>query len=195
MITKICNTCDAEFKIYPSHKNRNIQHCSRSCRQTGTTLICKTCGKSFYKSKRLLEKFNIQYCSRVCRVKTTCNMCNVKLTTKNTYTRKSGSRKGRMSEKRCKKCSNKIQSSKGMIRGRQRKLRLIQMFGSKCTKCGYDKNYSALVFHHKDPSTKLFCLHQRNLRQPWDIVIVEAKKCILLCQNCHCETHHPSFIL
>ena len=75
----------------------------------------------------------------------------------------------------------------------RRKLRrkaLIENRGGKCIRCGYNRCLSALEFHHIDPSTKLFELVQRHMTKPWDLLIVEAQKCELLCANCHRELHY-----
>ena len=77
------------------------------------------------------------------------------------------------------------------IRSLKRKLELIEMMGGKCQKCGYNKNISALEFHHLDPSTKEFQLDSRMLsNKNMEKILNEAKKCILLCANCHREMHH-----
>lgn len=69
---------------------------------------------------------------------------------------------------------------------------LIQQRGGKCERCGYDKNLSALEFHHIDPNTKEFTLDARTLERHSDEEInTEFNKCILLCANCHSEQHHP----
>lgn len=69
---------------------------------------------------------------------------------------------------------------------------LIQKRGGKCEKCGYDKNMSALEFHHLNPSEKEFTLDARNLERHSDEEILkEFDKCVLLCSNCHAEQHHP----
>lgn len=69
---------------------------------------------------------------------------------------------------------------------------LIQKRGGKCEKCGYNKNISALEFHHLDPSKKEFTLDSRNLERHSDEEILkEFDKCVLLCANCHAEHHHP----
>lgn len=69
---------------------------------------------------------------------------------------------------------------------------LIQQRGGKCEKCGYDKNMSALEFHHLHPEEKEFTLDSRNLERHSDEEILkEFDKCILLCANCHAEFHHP----
>jgi hypothetical protein len=49
------------------------------------------------------------------------------------------------------------------LRGYRRKLKLINLRGGKCEKCGYDKNLSALEFHHIDSNLKEFPLDLRNL--------------------------------
>jgi len=78
------------------------------------------------------------------------------------------------------------------VKKRRQKVKdsLIEYFGGKCVKCGYDKCTRALCFHHKDPSKKEFAIsssgHTRSLARN----IAEAKKCLLVCHNCHDEIHH-----
>lgn len=75
-------------------------------------------------------------------------------------------------------------------RGMKNKIKLLNLLGGKCTKCGYNKNYSALCFHHT--RDKLFQLDVRKCSNTkWDSLIEEANKCILLCHNCHMEEHYP----
>ena len=81
-------------------------------------------------------------------------------------------------------------------RGRTRKIQLINELGSKCSRCGYSKNFSALEFHHNNPSQKNFQLDLRSLsNRKWESILVEADKCILLCSNCHAEEHNPDCAL
>jgi len=81
-------------------------------------------------------------------------------------------------------------------RGRERKLELIRRKGAECEHCGYDKNYAALEFHHARPHEKEFQLDIRALsNRRWDAVLEEAKKCVLLCANCHAEEHNPDCVL
>ena len=69
-----------------------------------------------------------------------------------------------------------------------RKEALVKILGGHCSNCGYHKSISALSFHHKDPKTKSFDISNNgNLMGDWDVVLKEAKKCKLLCLNCHCE--------
>ena len=65
------------------------------------------------------------------------------------------------------------------------------MLGGECAKCCYDKSMGALSFHHKNSKNKCFDISNNgNLMQDWQIVVMEAKKCELLCLNCHSEHHN-----
>ncbi len=89
--------------------------------------------------------------------------------------------------------NNRLQSYHAQQdRGRQRKLQLIELNGDRCGKCGYSRNFSALEFHHVDPTRKDFALDLRSLsNRKWSNVLKEAEKCILVCSNCHKEIHNP----
>jgi hypothetical protein len=77
-------------------------------------------------------------------------------------------------------------------RGRENKLRLIAMLGGRCVECGYNRNYSALEFHHIEPAKKEFQLDMRSLsNMKWAVIVNEVNKCRLLCANCHAEHHNP----
>ena len=79
-------------------------------------------------------------------------------------------------------------------RAKNRKLKAIKMMGNKCKYCGYNKNYSALVFHHL--SKKDFGLDGRKFSNTsWEKILLELKKCELVCHNCHMEIHHPQCLL
>ena len=81
------------------------------------------------------------------------------------------------------------QSRKGLLI----KLNLVQELGGGCSICGYNKNLSALEFHHIDSSTKSFNIDARVLSNSSIIKIrKELVKCILLCANCHQELHNPN---
>jgi len=73
-------------------------------------------------------------------------------------------------------------------RGLSRKDILIEKSGGKCIKCGYNKCKRALVFHHRDRTTKIFGLDLHNLwSQSLESIEQEFSKCDLLCANCHAE--------
>lgn len=70
------------------------------------------------------------------------------------------------------------------------KAQAIEMLGGKCHICGYSKCSDALDFHHKDPSIKSDGISKMLVRpKRRSDVLVEVKKCVLLCANCHREVH------
>ncbi|HNE28358.1 MAG: hypothetical protein JNL02_14345 [Saprospiraceae bacterium] len=78
------------------------------------------------------------------------------------------------------------------IRSLIRKIKLVEMLGGKCSRCGYNANLSALHFHHRDHLEKSFKLDVRVLsNKRWEFILTEARKCDLLCANCHAEVHNP----
>jgi hypothetical protein len=82
---------------------------------------------------------------------------------------------------------------KQLERGRIRKLRLVMKLGGRCVICGYARNLAALEFHHREPCAKTFQLDTRTLaNRNWRDVEAEARKCLLLCSNCHAEHHNPT---
>ena len=70
------------------------------------------------------------------------------------------------------------------------KEKLVESMGGCCICCGYNKTVAALAFHHLNPSEKEFSISDV-LASPISIKKIEEelKKCILVCQNCHCEIH------
>ena len=51
-----------------------------------------------------------------------------------------------------------------------------------------------MTWHHLDPGKKLFDLDIRSMSNGSEFAIFhEIAKCILLCANCHAETHFPQF--
>lgn len=75
------------------------------------------------------------------------------------------------------------------VQRRRKKVKrmLVEALGGACWICGYNKYMGALEFHHLDPSTKEFGLSQGNITRSYDKMLAEAKKCALLCSNCHHE--------
>jgi len=77
------------------------------------------------------------------------------------------------------------------LKGFQRKINLIELKGGGCEECGYNKNITALEFHHKDSNMKEFSLNTRILsNSKWSNILKEVDKCDLLCSNCHREKHY-----
>jgi hypothetical protein len=116
-----------------------------------------------------------------------CVICEGKLT----------GRQMKYCSRRCKNADTNHQHQSYLTqqaRALRRKIELMDHFGSRCEQCGYDRNYAALAWHHVDPTLKSFELDARSLsNRSWSAVIAEAKKCRLLCANCHAEVHFPHF--
>ena len=86
---------------------------------------------------------------------------------------------------KCLKC----QTEEAVIKRQLKKIKCVEYKGGKCEICGYDKNYSALEFHHLDPNEKDFTISKKN--SSWENIKKELDKCILICANCHREIHNP----
>jgi transposase len=84
---------------------------------------------------------------------------------------------------RCKKCRTEAV----MRRRRRVKRTLVAEAGGCCRLCGYERYFGALQFHHVDPASKSFGLSIRGLTPSIAKLRLEARKCILLCSNCHAE--------
>lgn len=65
---------------------------------------------------------------------------------------------------------------------------IYSKMGNKCCECGCD-NLKILTMHHINPKNKSF-----DFAEKWhlgiDTLAKEAKKCILLCPNCHACKHY-----
>jgi transposase len=84
---------------------------------------------------------------------------------------------------RCLKCR-----SEAVTRRRRRvKQVLVDEAGGGCQACGYNLCIGALHFHHVDSAEKRFGLSHRGVARSLAEARSEAKKCVLLCSNCHAE--------
>jgi hypothetical protein len=84
---------------------------------------------------------------------------------------------------RCLKCR-----SEAVTRRRRRvKEILVTESGGACVLCGYSRCVAALEFHHVDPALKRFSVAARGVTRALQEAREEAKKCVLLCSNCHAE--------
>jgi len=70
---------------------------------------------------------------------------------------------------------------------RRKKEQLVQEAGGACSICGYDRYLGALQFHHLRPEEKEFALGERGCTRGIARLREEARKCVLLCSNCHAE--------
>lgn len=84
---------------------------------------------------------------------------------------------------RCKQCR-----SEAVTRRRRRmKELLVQEAGGACSVCGYARSQGALHFHHLEPAEKRHEINARGAAMALDRLRTEARKCVLLCANCHAE--------
>lgn len=70
---------------------------------------------------------------------------------------------------------------------RRTKQRLVEDAGGGCAVCGYNRYAGALHFHHLNPAEKKFELSRRGVTRSLAEAQAEARKCALLCGNCHAE--------
>lgn len=108
----------------------------------------------------------------------------------------------------CKECSKRAskerydqEGSAGKLNNRARlavrtelKRRLVAEAGGKCTRCGYNEFVSGLEFHHvhgeKEAAIANLLLGAVGTRDDrLELALKEAKKCNLLCRNCHNALH------
>jgi DNA-binding transcriptional ArsR family regulator len=82
---------------------------------------------------------------------------------------------------RCAKCSQAAVSE----RRRQVKRKLVDEAGGACRICGFNEHPAALQFHHRNPAAKEFHLGHQGLTRGIARMRAEARKCVLLCANCH----------
>ena len=84
---------------------------------------------------------------------------------------------------RCKRCR-----ADSVVRRRKRlKQILVEEAGGCCAVCGYNRSVRALQFHHLEPENKRLGLSGQGVTHSLATLRAEAKKCVLLCSNCHAE--------
>jgi transposase len=84
---------------------------------------------------------------------------------------------------RCPRCA----SARVSRRRRRVKETLVAEFGGHCAICGYNRYAGALQFHHLDPARKRIEFARAGLTHGLETLREEARKCVLLCANCHAE--------
>lgn len=84
---------------------------------------------------------------------------------------------------RCRRCR-----VEAVARRRRRvKQILVEEGGGACCICGYSRCIAALHFHHLDPAEKTLPVSLSGVTLSIDFMRAEARKCVLLCSNCHAE--------
>ncbi len=84
---------------------------------------------------------------------------------------------------RCKRC--RVDA----VARRRRKVKaiLVMEAGGGCVIRGYDRHPRALAFHHIDPLEKRLEINAKGVALSLETLRAEARKCVLLCANCHAE--------
>jgi hypothetical protein len=72
---------------------------------------------------------------------------------------------------------------------RQTKQRAVALLGGRCAGCADVVPASLFEFHHLDARTKEFAISHDGITRSWERTEGELAKCVLLCANCHRETH------
>ena len=168
MQTKLCQNCQEEFptKIKIEGVVHNLQ--SRN--------YCLNCSP--------FKKHNTKKINHLCDIDNKfCATCHSEKPIEDFYFK---NKKSNLRQSRCKKCYDGYISKKWI----DRKLKVIELMGNKCSRCGYCRNHSALEFHHLDPSIKEFDWSKMRLMS-WNKILKEIDKCILVCANCHREIEYP----
>ena len=89
---------------------------------------------------------------------------------------------------RCRRCRAEAVSR----RRRKVKAILVGEAGGACRICGYMANMRALHFHHVEPSEKRVEINAKGVALSLETLRAEARKCVLLCSNCHAEVEEGS---
>jgi hypothetical protein len=144
------------------------------------TGLCLATIRYWAKKHNLKSKFN-QFQKKDYGEFRFCPRCEKEVAIKDFYARRGKSN----SSVYCKICVN----AQTIIRQREIKFNMIEYKGGECERCGYKKCQGALEFHHKDPSQKDFTIAHAKQRCFNEEIKRELDKCILLCSNCHRETH------
>ena len=70
-------------------------------------------------------------------------------------------------------------------RRRRVKAILVAEAGGAASRAGSTRTLGALQFHHLDPATKAFDVSRQGVTRSLERLRLEARKCVLLCANCH----------
>lgn len=115
----------------------------------------------------------------------TCTHCKTSKPESEFYVIKSKSRNERLWTY-CKSCESKRKKQQN-INFKRQCLEYKNQFS--CSICGYDKNITALDFHHVESNTKDFTIASVKNLMINEHIKQELDKCQVLCANCHREVH------
>jgi hypothetical protein len=73
------------------------------------------------------------------------------------------------------------------IRRQKYKSSVINFISGGCQICSYSRCFRNIFFHHlKD---KKFPLDERHFQYAFKTILIEIRKCVIVCHNCHGEIH------
>jgi hypothetical protein len=161
MATQTCDNCGEEFpgRMVIDGEVR-VLHSRRYCLDCSPFKSGNT--KQLHKEDTVKEGEDVE-----------CSSCGREYE----YDRSKGHR-----QSKCNSCYTKS-------RRKNLKQKLVNKFGGSCGECDYNDCLSALVFHHTNPEEKEFGVTTCLTTRSWEKVVEEAKKCKLLCSNCHKKNH------
>ena len=153
---------------------------------------CKKCNQSFP------DRMIIDGKERFLKSRSYCLDCSPFMSKKGYLIRKDNTSKKHKSKttKECPICDKEFKKNKNNVcptcraeyRRYKNKQRLIEDLGGYCQEC-QESNIACLDFHHRDPTEKSFVI-SCSLHLSFDKLKTEAKKCDLLCSNCHRKHHY-----
>jgi len=130
------------------------------------------------------------------KVDKVCDKCNKRLSLDKFYKNQHNN-----PEKQCKKCRNIRREERHRYWKQQFIYKLSEHITIECVRCGYDKNFSALDFHHIKKKRYKVARVLRNLSEKSfsdgkvnDILYEIMVNCEILCANCH-RVHHNKHIM
>jgi len=161
-----------EKEYWVTEKRKTQQRGEFEVKRRAKKVKCWDCGVEWLIRK---DRKTPQYC-RVCRVKEERNPMH----------KKTPWNKGESSDYEEKEYKRNYYNQQRW----DKKKKLIQHMGNKCWRCGM-KNLPICVWqwHHFDPKNKQIALSQV-ITHSWTKILEEAKKCVLVCSNCHKIIHY-----
>lgn len=200
VIKRLCDNCGEEYaaNLYDI-KNGKGKYCGRSCASEDTKISQKGENNPAYKGKK-------DYIKKI-KKKSNCKNCGVSEPKKLCFHHTDQktlevSRMAVTSQHNLQELKNEVEKCLILCRNCHRdkhykgntsgkKARYIREVKHKntCSECG-EKRDGALIFHHKNPDTKIDSVSKMATnRYSMKQVKEEIEKCEIVCSNCHAEKH------
>jgi hypothetical protein len=156
---------DAKRYSDPIIREKRKQQVKESMKQknfTGSSKICSKC-----KQEKPLSEFRLAYGNP----RSQCRICSIASDKQSRQTPESLERRRKQS----------------ILHRRRTKRKLLAELGvSHCSQCN-ESHLACLDFHHCNGDKKF---RIAKYHKPYDVLLAEARKCIVLCANCHRKIHY-----